>query len=76
MLGVFIPVGIILGRDMLDTKVRNVEDLERVVRLPLLGTFPEIEKGKVKIEEEDFLQSESMHLIREKLNYILKQQKT
>ena len=47
MLGVFIPVGIILGRDMLDTKVRNVEDLERVVRLPLLGTFPEIEKGKV-----------------------------
>lgn len=76
MLGVFIPVGIILGRDMLDTKVRNVEDLERVVRLPLLGTFPEIEKEKVKIEEEDFLQSESMHLIREKLNYILKQQKS
>ena len=71
MLGVCIPVGIILGMDMLDSKVRSAEDIERVVRLPLLGTFPEVENGKVKIGE-----SESMHLIREKLSYILKQQKS
>ena len=76
MLGVCIPVGIILGMDMLDSKVRSAEDIERVVRLPLLGTFPEVENGKVKIGEEDFMQSESMHLIREKLSYILKQQKS
>lgn len=76
MLGVCIPVGIILGIDMLDSKVRSVEDLERVVRLPLLGTFPEVGNGKVKVGEEDFIQSESMQLIREKLNYILKQQKS
>lgn len=62
MLGVCIPVGIILGMDMLDSKVRSAEDIERVVRLPLLGTFPEVENGKVKIGEEDFMQSESMHL--------------
>ena len=74
MLGVCIPVGIILGMDMLDSKVRSAEDIERVVRLPLLGTFPEVENGKVKIG--DFMQSESMHLIREKLSYILKQQKS
>ena len=56
--------------------MRSVEDLERVVRLPLLGTFPEVGNGKVKVGEEDFIQSESMQLIREKLNYILKQQKS
>ena len=55
MLGVCIPVGIILGMDMLDSKVRSAEDIERVVRLPLLGTFPEVENGKVKIGEEDFM---------------------
>lgn len=54
---------------MLDSKVRSVKDLERVVRLPLLGTFPEVGNGKVKVGEEDFIQSESMQLIREKLNF-------
>ena len=76
MLGVCIPVGIILGMDMLDSKVRSAEDIERVVRLPLLGTIPEVENGKVKNGEGDFMQSESMQLIREKLSYILKQQKS
>lgn len=75
VLGIGIPIGLTLGVDMMDTKVRNTEDVERVVQFPMLGTFPEVLGGKVLINEEDFMQSESMHLIREKLNYMLKQQK-
>lgn len=72
MLGVGFPVGIVLVRDMLDTKVRGAEDVERSVKVPLLGTFPEIAGDKL-VAREDFVQSESMHLIREKLNYLLEQ---
>lgn len=72
MLGVGFPVGIVLVRDMLDTKVRGAEDVERCVKVPLLGTFPEIAGDKL-VAREDFVQSESMHLIREKLNYLLEQ---
>ncbi len=73
VLGVVLPAGGVLARDMLDNKVRNVEDVERGIGVPLLGTFPEV-VGEKLITREDFMQSESMHLVREKLNYMLKQQ--
>lgn len=72
VMGGAIPFGMVVGKDMLDTKIRDIEDIERVVQVPLLGTFPEVENGKVLIGDEDFLQTESMHLVREKLNYMLK----
>ena len=73
VLGIMLPVGGVLARDMLDNKVRNVEDIERGIGVPQLGTFPEV-VGEKLITREDFVQSESMHLIREKLNYMLKHQ--
>ena len=72
MLGIGLPAGIVLVRDMLDNKVRSIEDIERNVKVPLLGSFPEV-TGEKLIAREDFVQSESMHLIREKLNYMLRQ---
>lgn len=75
MLGIGFPVGIVLVRDMMDNKVRGAEDVERCIKVPLLGTFPEIVGDKL-VSREDFVQSESMHLIREKLNYVLEQRST
>lgn len=73
MLGIVLPAGGVLARDMMDNKVRNVEDVEKGIGVPLLGAFPEV-AGEKLITREDFVQSESMHLVREKLNYMLKQQ--
>ena len=75
-MGVVLPVGIMFVADMLDTKVRNADEVGKVVNAPLLGTLPQLPEEKTSIESEDWMMSESMQLIREKLNYILKQQKS
>lgn len=73
MLGFGLPFGGILLEDVFDTKVRGVEEVEKAVRTPVLGGLPELPEGKTGIFEEDFVMSESMHLIRENLNYMLQQ---
>ena len=76
MLGVALPAGGILIMDMLDTKVRGAEEVEKVVNAPLLGTLPQLPEEKTLIESEDWMMSESMQLIRENLNYLIKRKDT
>ena len=75
-LGVVLPVGIMFVADMWDTKVRNAEEVEKVVAAPLLGTLPQLPEGRTSIEQEGFVMSESMHLIRENLNYLIKRKES
>lgn len=70
--GVILPVGGILLVDMWDTKVRGVAEVEKVVSSPLLGTLPQLIESKTSIDQEDFMMTESMHLIRENLNYLIR----
>ncbi len=72
-IGVVLPVGIMFVADMWDTKVRDASEVEKVVSSPLLGTLPQLPEDKTSVSQEDFLMSESMHLIRENLNYLIKQ---
>jgi len=44
--GVVFGAGAALLRDLTDTKVRSLEDLERLTAAPLLGLIPEIRRGK------------------------------
>lgn len=44
--GVVFGAGAALLRDLTDTKVRSLEDLERLTPAPLLGLIPEIRKDK------------------------------
>ena len=71
ILGGAIPVGIVLGKDMFDSKIRGVEDVESSVTIPVLGTFPALKEGETAVGNDDFVQLESMHLVREKLNYFV-----
>lgn len=71
IVGCAIPVGVVLGLDMFDTRIRGLEDVEDSVTLPVLGTFPALKEGEKEIDKDDFVQLESMHLVREKLNYFV-----
>ena len=75
-MGVVLPVGIMFVADMLDTKVRNADEVGKVVNAPLLGTLPQLPEEKTSIESEDWMMSESMQLIRENLNYLIKRKDT
>lgn len=69
-------MGIMFVADMLDTKVRNADEVGKVVNAPLLGTLPQLPEEKTSIESEDWMMSESMQLIRENLNYLIKRKDT
>lgn len=75
VVGLGLPFGGILLVDMLNTKVRGVEDVEKAIKTPVLGGLPELPANKTDIFHEDFMMSESMHLIRENLNYMIQQKK-
>ena len=70
-LGVGIPVGIILLLEMLNDKVRSVDEVKRALPFPVLGDIPELPQEEVTLLRENFSVSESMQVIREKLNYML-----
>ena len=69
--GLAIPFMLILLKEMMNTKVRSVEEVEKVIKSPVLGSIPSLPQGKTDIFQENFIVSESMQLIREKLNYII-----
>ena len=70
-LGVGIPVGIILLLEMLNDKVRSVDEVKRSLPFPVLGDIPELSQEEVPLLRENFSLSESMQVVREKLNYML-----
>ena len=70
-LGVGIPVGIIFLLDMLNDKVRSIDEVKRALPFPVLGDIPELPQEEVTLLRENFSVSESMQVIREKLNYML-----
>ena len=45
--------------------------MEKAVKIPVLGSLPELPVEKVKIFKGNFALEESMHLIRENLNYMI-----
>lgn len=73
VLGFAFPFGGIFLLDLLDSKVRDTEDVEKAVNAPVLGSTPELPEGDEDIFQENFIVSESMHLIRENLNYMVQQ---
>lgn len=71
IVGCAVPFGIIFLKDMVNSKVRGLEDVEKAVKIPVLGSLPELPVEKVKIFKGNFALEESMHLIRENLNYMI-----
>lgn len=73
IMGFVIPIGLVLLYEALDVKVRKPEEVERIVKSPVLGGLPELPEGKTDIFEKNFIMSESMQMIREKLSYMIRQ---
>ncbi|WP_198513459.1 GumC family protein [Confluentibacter lentus] len=77
IIGLSIPFGVIYANNLLDTKIHNKEDLERVINnISVLGEVPKIKddskKGKgLLIEKNDrSIFSESFRIIRTNFDYI------
>lgn len=45
-LAIFVGVGLILLLELMNTKVKNAEEIERMLNLPVLGSIPDINKMK------------------------------
>ena len=50
--GIFLSIGIILGLDLLDTKINSKKDLEKTIPITVLGCIPVVEK-EFKKESKD-----------------------
>ena len=44
--GLFVAIAIVVIIDMLDTRVRNADEIADLVGVPVIGRFPEIKKGR------------------------------
>ena len=73
LLGLLIPFSIISIRSLFDNKVHNYDDVELVVKAPIIGNLPKTEsKNKVIISETDNSGiSESFRLLRTNINFML-----
>ncbi|WP_255302028.1 MULTISPECIES: polysaccharide biosynthesis tyrosine autokinase [unclassified Butyricimonas] len=71
MFGIGLPAGGIFLLETLNDKVRSVEEVKRALPFPVLGDIPELTKEETTLLRENFSVSESMQVVREKLNYML-----
>ncbi len=75
-IGLVIPFLILYVIDILDTKVHKREDVEKTLRLPILGDIPLISKRKRTISKNDRSgAAEAFRLIQTNLNFMLREVK-
>ncbi|WP_340077613.1 polysaccharide biosynthesis tyrosine autokinase [Leptobacterium sp. I13] len=74
--GLAIPFSVIYAGELLDTKIHNKEDLEKIIKqIPLLGELPrvKIKKGLPIIQRYDrSILSESFRIMRSNLDYFIR----
>lgn len=78
LVGLCIPFGVIYASDVLDTKIHNKEDLQKVFKnMTVLGEIPRLTNSdKLLIEKNDrSILSESFRIIRTNADYIRKGRK-
>lgn len=75
ILGLFLPIGFIYLRDLLDTKVHTKEDVAERVKAPFIGDIPKSSSKKSKriISKIDYSpKAEAFRMIRTNLSFMLK----
>ncbi|MDJ0645809.1 MAG: polysaccharide biosynthesis tyrosine autokinase [Flavobacteriaceae bacterium] len=73
IIGLLIPAVIIFLSDFLNTKIKNKEDLEKILSIPILGDIPKYEskKGYLVSENDNSSVAEAFRIIRTNLNFIV-----
>lgn len=78
LLGVFIPMGILLGLNLLRTKVESRDEVELLTRLPILADIPlargmaEKDRTIVVRENRNNMMEEAFRGLRTNMNFVLK----
>lgn len=73
LLGMSFPMGIIYLKDMLDTKIHNKADLQKVLSAPFLGEIPLSDKKRRIISKIDYSpKAEAFRIIRSNIDFMLK----
>lgn len=72
-IGLLIPFVIIYIIDLLDTKVKNRENVENILNIPILGDIPKLESNKPYLiaKEDNSSVAEAFRIIRTNLSFIL-----
>ena len=73
LMGLIIPFGIIYTSYLLDNKIHNREDVEKVLNIPIIGDIPlSVSKKPYLISKEDYSSmAEAFRILRTNLNFIL-----
>ncbi len=78
LLGLLVPFSIIYVNDILDTKVHNMNTLEKISKnVPVLGELPKLSKKELRtvVKDDRSVLSEALRIIRTNLDYLLRMQK-
>ncbi|WP_127019320.1 GumC family protein [Flagellimonas beolgyonensis] len=79
IIGLLIPFSIIYIKDLLDDKVHNKLDLEKLVGdVPVLAEIPKIGRKEVKLVQKDdrSVLAESLRILRTNIDYVLRTRKS
>lgn len=73
IMGFLIPFAIIFLMDLLDTKIRTREDVEKMLDLPIIAEIPKLDsKSKYLVKNNDYSSTaEAFRILRTNLNFIL-----
>ncbi|GGD40868.1 GumC family protein [Muriicola marianensis] len=72
--GLFIPFSVIYVKELLDTKIHNKLDLERIITgATIIGELPKLSKkeSKLVVEDDRSVLAEAMRILRTNLYYVL-----
>lgn len=73
ILGLMLPIGLIYGIDLLDTKIYDKEDLIDVVDIPYIGDIPMTSKDTKLINKVDYSpKAEAFRIVRSNIDFVLK----
>ncbi len=73
--GLLVPFSVLYTKDLLDTKIHNMNSLEKLTsNTPVLGEIPRLAKKEEKlvIKEDRSVLAESLRIIRTNLDYLIK----
>ena len=69
-MGLFLPIGFILIRDLLRDRINDLEELKRVSKLPILAVIPASKRKRVLPDEPKSMLAEAFRTARVNLQYL------
>ncbi|MDY8136883.1 GumC family protein [Aquimarina sp. 2201CG5-10] len=76
LVSIIVPIVIVFFKDLLDTKIRDVKDLKKKLKLPLIGSIPKSDNKELVTPSADrSILAESFRLMETNLDFLLSHSK-